>query len=1400
MNNLVSTYRLQFHKGFNFESFEKLLPYWQNLGVSTIYASPIFKAVPGSAHGYDGLDPNRINPEIGTHEQLSAISLQLKAAGMSWLQDIVPNHMAFDSGNEWLMDVLEKGPQSHYSSFFDISWTSPLYHGRIMVPFLGASLEEVIERRELRIAWQNNRFVFQYFEASFPLQPLSYRDILHFKGADSPKVVADLLSRISFEEEEKAGGETWGGFGQQIAGLMQNTAVKDFVDDALESVNEDKELLLRIEQQQFYRLCHWQETDYKINYRRFFTVNGLICLNMQDETVFEQYHELTSSLLDEGVVQGLRIDHIDGLYDPTKYLHRLRQLAGEEVPLLVEKILEPGESLPKSWPVQGNTGYDFLSLANNLFTWKSSEKAFTKFYKSLVRSHRPLPEQIREKKAYILYNHMAGELENLYQLFRQSNIIDKKVFASIRPDDVKEAIGEFLVHCPVYRYYGTCFPLPDEEAASVERILNQVRYYNPELRQAVDLLDHVLLRKPHEHNKELSHKIAGFYQRCMQFSGPLMAKGVEDTLMYTYHRFAGHNEVGDSPLAFGISVAAFHHAMAERQHLWPLSLNATSTHDTKRGEDVRARLNVLTDLGDEWLAAVKSWMGENNALKKDKSPDANDEYLIYQTIVGALPMAGREADDFASRIQEYIQKALREAKMHSNWTSPNESYESAAREFAASVLHTSRPFPEKIQQLLSAIVDHGIINSLSQLVLKFTCPGIPDVYQGCELWDLSLVDPDNRRPVDYQKRIQLLAELKAAASVEDLWEDRRSGKVKLWLTQMLYTLRAQQPELFNKGEYLPLTVEGACKDHVLAFARKYRQQVLIIAVPLHTAVLSRDQGAGATEIDWKDTAIQLPAGVTGEWSHFFTEVELTPQRGLSVASLFSTWPFAIVKGQQLSSERGAGILLHISSLPSRFGIGDMGPEAKAFADFLQRGKQKYWQLLPLNPTEEGQGHSPYSSISSRAGNGLFISPELLVKDGLLAAAELQAYQLPQESRANYAGAEKNREELFEKAWKAYSRSENHPLTGDFESFQQKEKEWLDDFALYALLKQKHGGKPWHEWEDKLKLRTGKALEEVRKQHGEEILKIKWLQFIFFRQWHGLKTYCNGLGIQLIGDMPIYVSYDSADVWSHRHLFALDENGKRTGMAGVPPDAFSDDGQLWGMPVFNWEALKEQNYRWWIDRLRKNMEQFDIVRLDHFRAFSAYWEVPAEETTAKNGEWKQAPGHAFFEAVQNEFGELPFVAEDLGEIDAPVYELRDAFRLPGMKVLQFAFGGDMPRSVHIPHNYSDNFLVYTGTHDNNTTRGWFSREADEEVKKSVEKYTGRAVSADEASVLLARMAYGSVAGIVILPMQDVLNLDESARMNTPASSKNNWGWRLLPGQLSGPAEENLREWTGTYNRE
>lgn len=1407
MFNPVATYRLQFHKEFTFTDFERIIPYLQKLGVSTVYASPIFEAVPGSTHGYDSVNPHKINTEIGNLKQLKLISKKLKDQGISWLQDIVPNHMAYHPNNAWLMDVLEKGPLSVYKHFFDLIPSADPQQGRIMVPFLGSSLEDTIEKGELKVAYEKQKLVFSYYDSAWPLNLQSYETILS-SGPDKPnEAIQQLLAQIRqiLEiENPKALFLAMDELRMQLASLVKDAASKKYLTACLQTINSNKQVLRQIAGRQLYRLSHWQETDEQINFRRFFTVNGLICLNIQDEAVFEHFHKLIKSLLKEGVFQGLRIDHIDGLYDPTQYLAQLRELTGDETYIAVEKILEQNEGLPEKWPVQGNTGYDFLADVNNLFTLKSSERSFRQFYNTLINNSTAVHLQVLEKKIYILYQHMGGELENLFRLFLKLNLADEKTLTSIPPNDLKQAIGEFLVHFPVYRYYGNQFPLDSEEAAAIQNIFTNIRKVKPDLQPAIKLLETVLLKNPLQRDKEYNGRALRFYQRCMQFTGPLMAKGVEDTLMYTYNRFAGRNEVGDSPEAFDLSIAEFHQKMNIRQDKWSLSMNATSTHDTKRGEDVRARLNVLTDMAAEWMQTVTRWQQLNQGLKQNNAPDANDEYFIYQTLIGAYPMPGEDEDDFSVRIQEYIEKALREAKQHSNWTTPNEEYENAAKTFALGLLDKKNPFWQSFQKLHHKIADHGIVNSLSQLTLKFTCPGVPDVYQGCELWDLSLVDPDNRRPVDYELRQQWLEELQLNTNgpeklVGDLWEDRYNAKIKLWLLLTLLNERKQHAELFEKGDYIPLEIKGRYKGHVFAFARRYRQTWYVVAVPLHLAELCRRQKKDILTIDWKNTRIMLPPEAPEHWENLLLKIKGKQENEILVNDIFKGLPLAVLKLQQPENNRGAGVLMHITSLPSAFGVGDFGPEAKIFANFLNRSHQKYWQLLPLSPTELVNGHSPYSSYSSLAGNTLLISPELLVDDGLLDRGELPQYYLPKKNKADYQQAEQVKDQLFEKAWNNFKNGDHPILQKQFDKFCLRESSWLSYFALYVTLKQHHEGTPWFLWPEKYKLRHRETLDEFAAINEDALNKARWLQYIFSKQWNGLKTYCNNQGIQLFGDLPFYVSYDSVDVWAYPELFSTDENGNMKGIAGVPPDYFNANGQLWGMPVFCWDKLKECRYDWWVQRIRKNMELYDLLRLDHFRAFSAYWEVPAGEETAINGKWVAGPGIDFFKVLQKELGELPFVAEDLGDIDDAVHQLREECKLPGMKVLQFAFGDNMPASAYIPHNHTADYIAYTGTHDNNTTRGWYKQDADQSIRKQIEQYTGIHVREKNIHLVLSRLAYSSVARTVILPVQDVLGLDESARINMPASTANNWLWRLLPGQLHPAHEKRLKEWVKLYNR-
>lgn len=1346
--NPNTTYRIQFHKDFTFNSLKEVLPYLHNLGIKTIYASPVFEATPGSTHGYDITNPNKINPEIGTIEQLREIQKKLKEYGMSWIQDIVPNHMAFHPTNRWLMDVLEKGPNSEFASFFDILWSHKMDESRIMVPFLGASFDEVNKKGEIKIISQNGKYAFKYFDNLFPIN--------------------------------KSSSET----------------IKN---EILDQINSSPQKISEIHNQQNYRLCHWQETNERINYRRFFTINGLISLNMDKQEVFDRYHKLIKQLLEEDLVQGLRVDHVDGMYDPETYLTQLRGLSGDKTYIIIEKILELDESLPDNWSIEGNTGYDFLALSNNLFSSNKSKKILTEYFHKITKDERSVEDRMREKKKNILYNRLAGDLQNLYELLISLEILEDNRFSE---NDLRSLVAEFLIECRIYRFYGNKMPLDEGEHVAIEQIFTSIRKKKPNLTDAANLLEKVLLHNPVNKDPDYKDRVGHFYKRLMQYTGPVMAKGVEDTLMYTYSRFIGHNEVGDNPSFLGITVDEFHEKMITRQEVWPLTMNTTSTHDTKRGEDVRMRLNVLTDIPEEWTNKVEEWRQLNSEKKENKAPDNNDEYFLYQTLYGSFPMPGQEEDNFQKRISEYITKALREAKRHSNWADPDEQYEQGVKKFAQNIMQKDSPFWKSFIKFHHETVDAGIINSLAQVILKYTCPGIPDLYQGTELWDLSLVDPDNRRSVDFQKRNEFLADTSSYHSSEEeffnnLWKDRYSGKIKLWLTHQLIQLRQSHEKLLLKGEYIPLNTKGKYKDHIMAYCRKVQDSTIIVVIPLN---LSSLENTSFQDLDWGNTSVQLLEKDSAKWQNPLAKSEIKTDGNLLVKEIFKSAPFGIlVKEHALKEERSAGILMHITSLPSPFGVGDLGPAAYEFADFLERCKQSYWQILPLNPTEGGSGHSPYSSHSSMAGNILLISPELLQKDELISEEDVRDSKMTPTSTADFAYAEEIKGPLLEKAYYNFKSHSRNDLKQEYENFLNEESHWIDDFALYRAIKQKHNYTAWYDWPEEYKARNEEALEEFRKKNSEEIEKLRWYQFIFIRQWKKLKQYCNTKGINLFGDLPFYIAHDSVDVWSHPEIFKIDEEGKMTGIAGVPPDYFNEDGQLWGMPVFRWDILKKKGYDWWVKRIEKNVQLYDLLRLDHFRAFSAYWEVPAGETTAKNGVWKPGPGPDLFKKFRKKLGDLPFIAEDLGEIDEPVYDLRDSFNFPGMKVIQFGFGGDIKHSPHIPHTFTPNYIAYTGTHDNNTTVGWFRKDIGKTERKHLKIYLATEPDEQNIHIKLTTLLYGSVAKTAIVPIQDVIGLDENSRMNMPATIEKNWVWRLKPDLLDQEKENWLRELVEVFNR-
>jgi 4-alpha-glucanotransferase len=498
------------------------------------------------------------------------------------------------------------------------------------------------------------------------------------------------------------------------------------------------------------------------------------------------------------------------------------------------------------------------------------------------------------------------------------------------------------------------------------------------------------------------------------------------------------------------------------------------------------------------------------------------------------------------------------------------------------------------------------------------------------------------------------------------------------------------------------------------------------------------------------------------------------------------------------NKRASGILLHITSLPSQHGIGDLGPEAYRFVDFLDRAGQRYWQVLPLNPTNPGAGNSPYNSPSAYAGNSLMISPELLAKEGLLSESDLSNAPNLQKNQVNYEAVIAYKDELFRIAFQHFMNNGSN-LEGSFLEFCTHHSRWLDDYALFKSLKNYFHQKIWIDWEEEIRSRHPEALQLFQKKLKEQIEYEKFLQFVFFRQWSDLKKYCEHHSVEIIGDVPYYVSLDSVDVWKNHAIFKLDENRRPTHVAGVPPDYFSETGQLWGNPVYRWDLLKEQGFDWWIERIEHNLAMCHWIRIDHFRGFIGYWEVSATQKTAINGTWVKAPAEDFLNSLLRKNPRLPIIAEDLGVITDDVKEIIQKFNLPGMKILLFAFDDSLPRNPYAPHNHIQNCLIYTGTHDNNTIRGWFDEEASKETKARLFHYLGRKVKKEEIHWEFIRMALSSVADLAIIPVQDVLGLKSDAKMNRPGTANGNWKWRLQPDQITEALIQKLRAMTEIYGR-
>lgn len=888
-NNMIipsSTYRIQFHKDFPLRNLQPIIDYLHTLGVSTIYASPTMRARPGSAHGYDVTDPHEINPELGSHEELKAIIRELRKRDMSWLQDIVPNHMAFHYSNFRLMDVLERGPESDYYRYFDIDWDhdDPDLKGKVMVPFLGDELKKCVSEGQINISFTNDGLVVKYFDTPYPLSVPGY-DFIADLITDT--TLANTLRRISKASKGTAFG-TWTIAKRELINAIHDVPrYLEIVNVTINSLVADEGIGALLETQ-YYRLCSWRETDRRINYRRFFTVNELICLRMEDDSVFDDYHKGHFKLFRNKLIDGFRIDHIDGLYDPAGYTGELRTHIGDGAYVIAEKILEASEDVPSSWPIEGTSGYEFLSHLNQLLTNRKGARKLLAFYRDLIPEMPSYHRLMFDSKRIILENFMQGEWNNLVGMLMKEGL-----GTSFPRERIRAALGVFMLSLPVYRIYPDALPLKGRSLAIIHEAFDNALMESPDLADEL-----AYFRSLFTSGAEDVHVLA-FIRRLMQFTGPLTAKGVEDTTFYIYAPLISHDEVGDSPSSLGMTLKAFHDKMQSRQTSIPLSLNATATHDTKRGEDARVRINVLSRMPERWRENVLRWMDMNSRFRQRVGgrliPETNDEYFIYQSILGGFPVDLLVTDEWIQRVHMYLKKALREAKVNTNWSEPDEDYEKGCEKFVEQILDSRHTFLETFIPFVRSVDELAAVYSLSQILIKLTAPGIPDIYQGCELWDFSFVDPDNRRPVDFEKRMQYLFQLVVRdengpeAVAEFLEEKKSEGIEKMFIIWKTLNFRKLHPGVFTEGLYVPVEITGGSVK-AAAYARTDGRTWVLVVVPFG---LETEDQSGIITMS-QDHFLILPEDAPSEWTHIFTSETLRLLNQIDLADLFAQFPVALL--------------------------------------------------------------------------------------------------------------------------------------------------------------------------------------------------------------------------------------------------------------------------------------------------------------------------------------------------------------------------------------------------------------------------------------------------------------------------------------------------------------------------
>jgi (1->4)-alpha-D-glucan 1-alpha-D-glucosylmutase len=845
---IVATYRVQLHAGFTFDDAARVADYLAALGISHIYCSPYLQAAPGSTHGYDVIDHSRLNAELGGEEGFARFVDALKAQALGQVLDIVPNHMAISSSeNVWWMDVLENGPSSRFAAYFDVDWDPPEARLRntVLLPVLGDHYGRELEAGRLQIVRDGVTFRIQYAEHLYPMGPRSLgpilgraarqsqSDALAFLAdafAELPRPTATDRASLRRRHRDKEVLRT------HLERLLQEDAgCAEALDRVIDETNADPDALHQVLELQNYRLAWWRSAGRDLGYRRFFDINTLIGLRPEDEQVFLDTHQRVLQWVSDGVLDGLRIDHPDGLRDPGEYLDRLRAGAPNAW-IVVEKILEPGERLPDAWPVAGTTGYDFLNRVAGLFVDPAGEAPLTEFYREFTGEPIDYLRVVRDTKAFVLREVLGSDVNRLTNLLLEICEMHRR-HRDYSRHHLTDAVRELVAWFPVYRTYirPATGKVDERDRRYVEEAVDAAKRARADAEGAIfDFLRDLLLL---DLRGELESE---FVARFQQLTGPAMAKGLEDTVFYTFNRFIGLNEVGGDPSRFGVSVDQFHAAAIEAQARWPLGMLATSTHDTKRGEGVRTRMALLSEQPSAWSGAVRRWSAMTARHRPDGWPERNTEYFMYQTLVGAWPVS-------AERLVGYMEKATREAKLHTSWTSPNAEYDQAVKGFVEASL-ADEAFMQDVRRFVEPLIEPGRINSLSQTLIKLTAPGIPDIYQGTEFWSLHLVDPDNRRPVDYDQRRRALTDLDRLTPAA-IWQQAEEGLPKIWLLREALHLRRRRPAAFGAdGGYTPVHAAGDRAGHVVAFLRG--TDVLTVVPRLVLAA----HGV------WSGTTITIPSG------------------------------------------------------------------------------------------------------------------------------------------------------------------------------------------------------------------------------------------------------------------------------------------------------------------------------------------------------------------------------------------------------------------------------------------------------------------------------------------------------------------------------------------------------------